>query len=108
MFLPTRKDLVRQGINFPARKDDMNLFVKGIGTLPQSAYVDNYNLRFGPIANEVRDRVTQAIVGELNVDKRWRWPRQGQGLDEVVSPSSHARPARRARNPVSFCGRGLR
>lgn len=69
MFLPTRKDLVRQGINFPARKDDMNLFVKGIGTLPQSAYVDNYNLRFGPIANEVRDRVTQAIVGELNVDK---------------------------------------
>jgi alpha-1,4-digalacturonate transport system substrate-binding protein len=69
MFLPTRKDLVRQGINFPARKDDMNLFVKGVGTLPQSAYVDNYNLRFGPIANEVRDRVTQAIVGELSVDK---------------------------------------
>jgi len=47
----------------------MNLFVKGVGTLPQSAYVDNYNLRFGPIANEVRDRVTQAIVGELGVDK---------------------------------------
>ena len=69
MFLPTRKDLVRQGINFPARKDDMNLFIKGVGTLPQSAYVDNYNLRFGPIANEVRDRVTQAIVGELSVDK---------------------------------------
>jgi alpha-1,4-digalacturonate transport system substrate-binding protein len=69
MFLPTRKDLVRQGINFPARKEDMNLFVKGVGTLPQSAYVDNYNLRFGPIANEVRDRVTQAIVGEIGVDK---------------------------------------
>jgi len=69
MFLPTRKDLIRQGIKFPARNDDMNLFVKGVGTLPQSAYVDNYNLRFGPIANEVRDRVTQAIVGELGVDK---------------------------------------
>ena len=69
MFLPTRKDLIRQGIKFPARNDDMNLFVKGVGTLPQSAYVDNYNLRFGPIANEVRDRVTQAIVGELSVDK---------------------------------------
>jgi alpha-1,4-digalacturonate transport system substrate-binding protein len=69
MFLPTRKDLIRQGIKFPARNDDMNLFVKGVGTLPQSAYVDNYNLRFGPIANEVRDRVTQTIVGELSVDK---------------------------------------
>jgi uncharacterized FlaG/YvyC family protein len=31
--------------------------------------VDNYNLRFGPVANEVRDRVTQAIVGEIPVEK---------------------------------------
>jgi alpha-1,4-digalacturonate transport system substrate-binding protein len=69
MFLPTRKDLIRQGVKFPARNEDMNVFLKGVGTLPQSAYVDNYNLRFGPIANEVRDRVTQAIVGELGVDK---------------------------------------
>jgi alpha-1,4-digalacturonate transport system substrate-binding protein len=69
MFLPTRKDLIRQGIKYPARNEDMNVFIKGIGMLPQSAYVDNYNLRFGPVANEVRDRVTQAIVGELSVEK---------------------------------------
>jgi alpha-1,4-digalacturonate transport system substrate-binding protein len=69
MFLPTRKDLIRQGVKYPARNEDMNVFVKGIGMLPQSAYVDNYNLRFGPVANEVRDRVTQAIVGELTVEK---------------------------------------
>ena len=37
--------------------------------LPKSAYVDNYHLRFGPVSTEVRDRVTQAIVGELTVDK---------------------------------------
>jgi hypothetical protein len=47
----------------------MNVFIKGVGMLPQSAYVDNYNLRFGPVANEVRDRVTQAIVGEIPVEK---------------------------------------
>ena len=69
MFLPTRKDLVRQGVKYPARNDDMNAFIKGVGQLPSSAYVDNYNLRFGQVANEVRDRVTQAIVGELSVDK---------------------------------------
>ena len=69
MFLPTRKDLIRQGLTYPARNEDMNVFVEGIGMLPRSAYVDNYNLRFGPVANEVRDRVTQAIVGELTVDK---------------------------------------
>ncbi len=69
MFLPTRKDLIRKGLTYPARNEDMNVFVKGIGMLPRSAYVDNYSLRFGPVANEVRDRVTQVIVGELPVDK---------------------------------------
>ncbi|MFI5338717.1 MAG: ABC transporter substrate-binding protein [Candidatus Methylomirabilales bacterium] len=69
MFLPTRKDLIKQGIKYPARNEDMNVFIKGIGMLPQSAYVDNYSLWFGPVANEVRDRVTQAIVGELSVEK---------------------------------------
>jgi alpha-1,4-digalacturonate transport system substrate-binding protein len=62
MFLPTRKDLVRQGVTYPARNEDMNVFVKGVGQLPQSAYVDNYNLHFGQVANEARDRVTQVIT----------------------------------------------
>ena len=69
MFLPTRKDLISRGVRYPARNEDMNVFVKGVGQLPQSAYVDNYNLHFGQVANEVRDRVTQVITGELNVDK---------------------------------------
>jgi alpha-1,4-digalacturonate transport system substrate-binding protein len=69
MFLPTRKDLVRQGVKYPSRNEDMDVFVKGVGQLPPSAYVDNYNQRFGQVANEVRDRVTQAIVGELTVEK---------------------------------------
>ena len=69
MFLPTRKDLIKQGVKYPARNDDMNVFVKGVGQLPPSAYVDNYNQRFGQVANEVRDRVTQVITGELAVDK---------------------------------------
>ena len=69
MFLPTRKDLIEKGVKYPARNDDMNVFIKGLGQLPKSAYVDNYHLRFGPVSTEVRDRVTQAIVGELTVDK---------------------------------------
>ena len=69
MFLPTRKDLVQKGVKYPTRNEDMNVFLKGVAALPQSAYIDNYNLHFGQVANEVRDRVTQAIVGELSVDK---------------------------------------
>ncbi len=69
MFLPTRKDLIAKGITYPERNDDMNAFIKALGNLPQSSYVDNYTLVFGQVANEVRDRVTQAITGEITVDK---------------------------------------
>ena len=69
MFLPTRKDLITKGITYPVRNDDMNTFIKALGNLPPSAYTDNYNLFFGMVANEVRDRVTQAITGEITVDK---------------------------------------
>jgi alpha-1,4-digalacturonate transport system substrate-binding protein len=69
MFLPTRKDLVRQGVKYPTRNEDMGVFAKGVDQLPQSAYTDNYNLHFGQVGNEVRDRVTQILTGELTVDK---------------------------------------
>ncbi|MCX7787411.1 MAG: extracellular solute-binding protein [Spirochaetes bacterium] len=69
MFLPTRKDLLAKGVQYPVRNEDMNTFIKGLANLPKSAFVDNYHLRFGPVANEVRDRITQAITGEITVDK---------------------------------------
>ena len=69
MFLPTRTDLIKQGVAYPVENETMNTFVKGLGMLPSSAYVDNYHLRFGPVANEVRYRVTQAITGELTVEE---------------------------------------
>ncbi|MFQ3621262.1 MAG: extracellular solute-binding protein [Spirochaetales bacterium] len=69
MFLPTRKDLLQKGIQYPVRNEDMNTFIRGLANLPKSAFGDNYHLRFGPIANEVRDRITQAITGEITVDR---------------------------------------
>ncbi|MBP7495589.1 MAG: sugar ABC transporter substrate-binding protein [Spirochaetales bacterium] len=69
MFLPTRKDLLETGVQYPTRNEDMNTFIKGLANLPKSAFTDNYHLRFGPVANEVRDRITQAITGELTVEK---------------------------------------
>ncbi|HXX39805.1 MAG TPA: extracellular solute-binding protein [bacterium] len=68
-FLPTRNDLLKEGVKYPGNNDDMNTFIKGIGLMPKAAFVDNYNSHFGPIADEVRDRVTQAIIGELTVEQ---------------------------------------
>jgi alpha-1,4-digalacturonate transport system substrate-binding protein len=68
-FLPTRNDLLREGVRYGGNNDDMNTFIKGIGMLPKSAFLDNNNAHFGPVADEVRDRVTQVIIGELTVDR---------------------------------------
>lgn len=69
LFLPTRKDLIAEGIRYPARNDDMATFIRGISRLPRSSYVDAFHPRWGPISTEVRDRVTQAIVGEISVER---------------------------------------
>ncbi|MEW5956183.1 MAG: extracellular solute-binding protein [Chloroflexota bacterium] len=69
LFLPTRKDLIAEGIEYPIENEVMKVFLKGITLLPETAYVDNYNKFFGPVANEVRDRVTQVIAGELSLDE---------------------------------------
>lgn len=68
-LLPTRNDLLHDGIKFSANNDDMNTFIKGIAMMPKSTFVDNYNVHFQPVANEVRDRVTQAIIGQMTVQQ---------------------------------------
>jgi alpha-1,4-digalacturonate transport system substrate-binding protein len=69
MFLPARKDLIESGIKYPMRSEDMNTFAAGLARLPGTAYSDNYHLKFGAVANIVRDRVTQAITGEVTFDE---------------------------------------
>lgn len=71
LFLPTRNDLIKEGVEYPYASDVMNTFLQGIPLLPEAAY-ENYNMYFGPVANEVRDRVTQAILGEISVDEALR------------------------------------
>ncbi|MFP4011537.1 MAG: ABC transporter substrate-binding protein [Spirochaetaceae bacterium] len=72
MFLPAREDLLDEGVDYPVRSDDMNTFLEGLGRLPSSAYTDNYHQSFGPVANVVRDRITQAITEEISVDEAMR------------------------------------
>lgn len=66
-FLPTRNDLLQEGVRYQNGNDDMSTFIKGIPLMPKSAFTDNYNAHFGPIADIVRDRVTQAIIGQMTV-----------------------------------------
>lgn len=69
MFLPARNDLIASGVKYPVRTDVMNVFSAGLGKMPATAFSDNYHLKFGPVANVVRDRITQAITGEISFDE---------------------------------------
>ena len=69
MFLPARNDLIASGIQYPVRTDVMNVFSAGLAKLPATSFSGNYHLKFGPVANVVRDRVTQAITGEISFDE---------------------------------------
>lgn len=69
MFLPARNDLIASGIQYPVRTDVMNVFAAGLGKMPTTAFSDNYHLKFGAVANVVRDRITQAISGEISFEE---------------------------------------
>ncbi len=69
LFLPTRNDLIKEGLSYPLRSDEMNVFLAEIPKMPPSVYVDNYHTLFSPVANEMRDRVTQVLIGESDVPK---------------------------------------
>jgi alpha-1,4-digalacturonate transport system substrate-binding protein len=69
MFLPARIDLLEEGVDYPVRSDVMNTFLADLSRLPATAYSDNYHLSFGPVGNVVRDRITQAITGELTFSR---------------------------------------
>jgi alpha-1,4-digalacturonate transport system substrate-binding protein len=68
-FLPTRLDLIKAGVTYSVRSEDMNVFVRDIPNLAPTAYQDNYNRWGGQVADVVRDRLTQAIIGELTVQQ---------------------------------------
>lgn len=69
LFLPTRNDLIAEGIKYPVQNEVMNVFLQGIPLLPKGSYADNYHPKYGPVANEVRDRITQVLAGEISFDK---------------------------------------
>ncbi|OHD79591.1 MAG: hypothetical protein A3J97_16265 [Spirochaetes bacterium RIFOXYC1_FULL_54_7] len=82
MFLPARKDLIASGIQYPVRTDVMNVFSAGLGQMPATSFSDNYHLKFGIVANVVRDRITQAISGEISFEEAM--PRMQREAEELM------------------------
>lgn len=67
LFLPTRKDLIEEGIEYPVRQADMDVFLADIPRLEDFTYNDVYQPVFGPVADLMADQITAVIAGESDV-----------------------------------------
>ena len=65
-WLPTRADLVSQGVKYATRAADMNVFQADAGKTPAAAYgIQSVPTLTGNIYNKLRDLMTEVIAGKI-------------------------------------------
>jgi alpha-1,4-digalacturonate transport system substrate-binding protein len=65
-WLPTRADLVAQGVKYATRTADMNVFQADAGKTPAAAYgIQSVPTLTGNIYNKLRDLMTEVIAGKI-------------------------------------------
>lgn len=66
-FLPTRKDLVEQGIEYPKRSEDMATFLADVQRTQDEAYSTVASPAFGPSAQALVDEMSKVVAGQQDV-----------------------------------------
>ncbi|HEY3260883.1 MAG TPA: extracellular solute-binding protein [Pseudonocardiaceae bacterium] len=66
-FLPTRKDLVAQGVSYTSRSDDMAAFLADVKRTAQENYGTNTSPAFGVAAKAVVDEMSKVVAGQEDV-----------------------------------------
>ena len=65
-WLPTRADLVAQGVKYATRGADMNVFQADAGKTPAAAYgIQSVPTLTGNIYNKLRDLMTEVMAGKI-------------------------------------------
>ena len=65
-WLPTRADLVAQGVKYATRTADMNVFQVDAGKTPAAAYgIQSVPTLTGNIYNKLRDLMTEVMAGKI-------------------------------------------
>jgi alpha-1,4-digalacturonate transport system substrate-binding protein len=65
-FLPTRKDLIESGIDYPNRGQDMKVFLDEIKQTPEDTYANVYNPAFSATAKGVVNALAKLLSGSGN------------------------------------------
>lgn len=63
-FLPTRKDLINSGIDFPIRSTDMNVFLGDVKQTPPDTYANSYNPAFSATAKATVAELAKVLAGK--------------------------------------------
>lgn len=68
-FLPTRTDLVEDGVEYASRSEDMNVFLSDISRTPEAAYASAYSPEFGAAATEFVEIYAQVVAGQMDLSE---------------------------------------
>lgn len=66
-FLPTRKDLVAEGVKYPTRAEDMAIFLADVKRTHPDTYASEYSPGFTPTANAIVKELANAMAGKQSV-----------------------------------------
>lgn len=66
-FLPTRADLSEEGVDYPQRQEDMEVFLQDLEKTPELGYQANAAPAFGGAATELVDEVSQVVAGKKDL-----------------------------------------
>ncbi len=66
-FLPTRKDLAEEGVAYPARQPDMDVFLKDLSRTPEVGYSANADPAFAGSGTELVNAVSEVVAGKTDL-----------------------------------------
>lgn len=65
-WLPTRADLTTEGITYPQRNDDMNVFLADLALTPADTYASESSPAFGGAATELVKEMAAVVAGQVD------------------------------------------
>ncbi len=83
LFIPGHLGLVERGVDYPSNSEALNAFAGQIPNLMPEAYALQYHPLTFVLNPEIRDRLSQVLVGELTLDEAIE--RIQQRMDEAVA-----------------------
>lgn len=66
-FLPTRADLSEQGVEYPERQEDMEVFLQDLERTPELGYEANAAPAFAGAGTELVEEISQVVAGEKDL-----------------------------------------